>query len=303
MARVFSLLAMAGAAMCQEWSYANSGSDWSSTDFPGCYIAGVQSPIKIEKGNNKKVVTRKKKYVQKLDLDRETGEEEVLLLNTGQYLGLFEFSKGATIKPSGVHFAEYELEYGEIHWGGTEHKIDGSDGDGEMQLYFKKSADSITKLGTEWIALAVILKKGDKNKGQLEKIVDAVPQIYTAGDSTTIVNFDWTKAMPNNWKNKFYTYRGAETHPPCKKDITWYVIEGSKSMSSNQFAFFRSMKQPNGEPIMSCVRDRQEQAARIVNAPKKKEKKQSTLEQLLDAQNGADGGADAGQDFQDFFFG
>lgn len=303
MARVFSLLAMAGAAMCQEWSYGGGGSDWDSTDFPGCYIPGVQSPIKIDKGNGKKVVTRKKKYVKKLDLDREDGVEEVLLLNTGQYLGLFEFSKGATIKPSGVHFAEYELEYGEVHWGGTEHKIDGNEGHGELQLYFKKSADSITKLGTEWIALAVILKKGNKDKGQMAKIVDAVPQIYEAGSETTIVNFDWTKAMPNNWKSKFYTYRGAETHPPCKKDITWYVIEGSNEMSSNQFDEFKSMKQPIGGFILSCVRDRQEQAARIVNAPKKKKKEQSTLDQLLEAQNGGDGGANAGQDFQDFFFG
>jgi len=153
----------------------------------------------------------------------------------------------------------YALLQAHCHWGdrddfGSEHTVNGKAYPAELHFvhYAKEKYGTFQEALKHEDGLAVIgvfLKLGDEPNKAIEALdfdaistVDSVG-IYLDGAITNPRNF-----MPADME-RFWTYNGSLTTPPCLESVKWIVMAEPITVSAEQLARFRNVCDHTGNPI------------------------------------------------------
>uniref|UniRef100_A0A0M3HYF4 Carbonic anhydrase n=1 Tax=Ascaris lumbricoides TaxID=6252 RepID=A0A0M3HYF4_ASCLU len=133
------------------------------------------------------------------------------------------------------HLVQYHFHWGQQDSEGSEHTLAGLHYPAELHLVHKGDSDP-EKIAV--VAVFLILGSDDKalkvEAGMLEKV--AIPS-----SSATIEHAVVEHKLPHN-KNSFWRYTGSLTTPPCSEGVTWTVFTEPVSITKEQLALFRSVR-------------------------------------------------------------
>merc|ERR1711973_494576 len=54
--------------------------------------------------------------------------------------------------------------------------------------------------------------------------------------------------------SEFYRYNGSFTSPGCQESVTWTMFKNVITISEKQLNIFRSLKKPDGQPLLKAYR-------------------------------------------------
>jgi len=215
-----------------------SPSDAHSTSSASADSNGQMAPLKIEFENATQ--TRFFNAAHTFQLDYDGGRRDGNTLS------------GGPLK------TKYTLIQAHCHWGdrddfGSEHTVNGKAYPAELHFvhYAKEKYGTFAEALKHEDGLAVIgvfLSLGEANKAIDALDFNAIAKVDSAGiflDGTTT---DPRRFMPSDL-DRFWTYDGSLTTPPCLETVTWIVMAEPTTVSAEQLARFRMVCGHDGEPI------------------------------------------------------
>ncbi|XP_067652620.1 carbonic anhydrase 13-like [Haliotis asinina] len=146
--------------------------------------------------------------------------------------------------------ATHYLKQFHFHWGssdlkGSEHKVDGEQYSAELHFVhwnankystFEEAVDKEDGL----TVLGVFIKVGQENK-EFKKLTDVMQEVLDPYTTTNVrTMFDPRSLLPRN-VDKYWTYPGSLTTPPCYESVTWILLEEAISLSHSQLLHLRSL--------------------------------------------------------------
>lgn len=131
---------------------------------------------------------------------------------------------------------EYHFHWSDKDNEGSEHTVNGHHYPGEVQMLHE------TMTGKA-VVLSVFLKLGLKGHA-LARECAVLNRVLKPGQShdMAVVLRDKLPAR----RTKFWRYRGSLTYPPCKKNVTWIVMEEPISITKEQLSWFRKVQETPG---------------------------------------------------------
>ncbi|XP_055385120.1 carbonic anhydrase 2-like [Condylostylus longicornis] len=145
----------------------------------------------------------------------------------------------------------YEIESLHFHWGdknnrGAEHLI--NDIRYAMEMHIVHRNKKYASLGealeySDGVAVLGFFYALDENEGeQLHQIVKNLNKIPNPEDFTLLNStFALSSLFANIDDNRFYTYRGSLTTPPCSEAVTWVLFPDPIPISTSQISKFRHL--------------------------------------------------------------
>ena len=107
----------------------------------------------------------------------------------------------------------------------SEHHIVRNDTPAEMHVVHRLNG------GTDYAVIGVMLTRGGTYPA-LEPVFANFPT--NVCDKFDKVRIDFTKLLTG--KLSYYTYAGSLTTPPCKQNVTWYVLDAPRTIPSSDLA-------------------------------------------------------------------
>lgn len=219
----------AAQAVSQPFVFAYSGDNgpgfWYQGGHTDCLPQGMQSPVNI---------TNTVVDAGLAPIDLQVGSTPISLENNGHGLQL-SYQAGSSLKLNGVSYLLRQAHFHTL----SEHTVNGQRPVMEMHAVFEDPSSG---------KLAVVARHYDVGAANpfLANFSSALPQ--KNGDKfTSQTMIDVSSELTG--LNRYYTYQGSLTTPPCSNIVTWLVLKEKSTLSQEQYDAFRTVMGNNFRPL------------------------------------------------------